>query len=111
MAVPAATTKNGYEIQFGTNHVGHALLTKLLLPTLLKTAKEPGADVRVVAVSSIGHIGAPSQGIEFGELKGDMESYLTLTRYGQSKLANILFVKELNRRYGDKGITAVAIHP
>jgi len=109
MMVPAAVTKDGYEIQFGTNHVGHALLTKLLLPTLLKTAQEPGADVRVVSVSSFGHFFAPSKGILFDQVKTPMASYMTHTRYGQSKLANILFATELARRY--PSITAVAIHP
>lgn len=108
MATPAATTKQGYEIQFGTNHVGHALLTKLLLPTLLKTA-EGGADARVVALSSIGHSMAPWNGIQFSDLKTDMAKWYTFQRYGQSKLANILFVKELARRY--PAITAVAVHP
>src|SRR5262249_20169093 len=48
MAVPAGTTKDGYEIQFGTNHLGHAALIKLLLPTLLSTAEQPESDVRIV---------------------------------------------------------------
>ncbi|KAK4694543.1 hypothetical protein P7C71_g3055, partial [Lecanoromycetidae sp. Uapishka_2] len=48
MALPASTTKDGYEIQFGTNHVGHALFTKLLMPTLQRTAEEKGSDVRIV---------------------------------------------------------------
>jgi len=111
MATPPGLTTEGYEIQFGTNHVGHALLTKLLLPTLLKTAEEPGADVRVVSLSSMGHIMAPRDGIIFKDLKTDMASYLTLTRYAQSKLANILFTRELDRRYFPKGITAIAVHP
>ena len=91
--------------------MGHALLTKLLLPTLLRTAEQPNADVRVVALSSIGHIGAPPSGILFERLKTSMNSYTTWTmvRYGQSKLANILFIKELARRY--PRITAVAVHP
>jgi NAD(P)-dependent dehydrogenase (short-subunit alcohol dehydrogenase family) len=109
MAVPAATTVNGYEIQFGINHIGHALLTKLLLSILLKTAAEPGADVRVVCLSSIGHISTPWNGIQFGELKGTMKWYPSLVRYAQSKLANILFAKELARRYPT--ITSVAVHP
>lgn len=109
MALPAGTTANGYEIQFGTNHVGHALLTKLLLPTLLKTAAEPGADVRVVCLSSIGHISSTWNGIEFGQLKGEMKWYPSLIRYGQSKLANLLFARELARR--NPSITAVAVHP
>lgn len=111
MATPAGTTKEGYEIQFGTNHVGHALLTKLLLPILLKTAQEPEADVRVISLSSIGHVLAPWSGISFPELKTDMYSTPTLLRYGQAKLSNILFVKELHRRHGDSGLTAVAVHP
>lgn len=108
MNPPAGTTANGYEIQFGTNHLGHALLTKLLLPTMLKTA-EAGGDVRVVCLSSIGHITPPLHGIEFLELKGPMNWYLGLVRYAQSKLANILFAKELARRYPD--LTIVAVHP
>lgn len=113
MALPPGTTEQGYEVQFGTNHMGHALLTKLLLPMLLKTAEQPEADVRVVALSSIGHIGAPMAGILFDRLKTPMDSLSTqtFTRYGQSKLANILFIKELSRRYANKGIKAVAVHP
>lgn len=111
MATPPGLTIEGYEIQFGTNHVGHVLLTKLLLPTLLKTAEQPGADVRVISLSSMGHLMAPRAGIIFKDLKTEMASYLTLTRYAQSKLANILFAKELDRRYNSKGITAIAVHP
>lgn len=113
MAIPAGTTEQGYEIQFGTNHMGHALLTKLLLPTLLKTAEQPGSDVRVISLASIGHVGAPRSGIVFNQLKTPMDAITdsTFARYGQSKLANILFAKELSRRYADKGITAVSIHP
>ncbi|KAG9240789.1 hypothetical protein BJ878DRAFT_483524 [Calycina marina] len=108
MALPPGVTEQGYEIQFGTNHLGHQLLTKLLLPTLLKTAEE-GADVRVVTLSSAGHIGA--WGISFDKLKSSMDSLFTSTgvRYAQSKLANILFAKELARRY--PSITSVVIHP
>jgi retinol dehydrogenase-12 len=109
MMVPPALTKDGYEIQFGTNHVGHALLTKLLLPTLLKTAEQPGADVRVVAVSSFGHFFSPSKGLIFDQLKTPMGSYTTSARYGQSKLSNILFMSELGRRY--PSLTTAAVHP
>lgn len=110
MAVPPGTTKEGYEIQFGTNHIGHALLTKLLLPTLLKTAALPQSDVRIVCLTSIGHAMSPE--MQFDKLKsatGGCTS--TLMRYGQSKLSNILFVNELHKRYGEKGITSVAVHP
>ncbi|SPO05598.1 related to alcohol dehydrogenase homolog Bli-4 [Cephalotrichum gorgonifer] len=86
MSVPAGTTNDGYDIQFGTNHMGHALLTKLLLPTLSKTAQEPNSDY------------APKEGILFDTLKNPAERIGTITRYGQSKLANVLFAKELARR-------------
>jgi retinol dehydrogenase 12 len=112
MAVPAALTKDGYEIQFGTNHLGHFLLHKLLLPTLLATAKLPSADVRVISLTSLAHLWAPLwSGIAFESLHTSMTWTPTLMRYGQSKLANILFVKEVQRRYGEQGITAVAVHP
>ena len=107
MAMPYSLTKEGYEIQFGTNHIGHALLTKLLLPTLLKTAEEPGSDVRIVNLTSMGHYLAPSQGIIWDQAA--LEKKSTWARYGQSKLANILFAKELAQRYPQ--ITSVSIHP
>lgn len=109
MATPPAITEQGYEIQLGTNHMGHALLTNLLLPTMLRTAKLPNSDVRIVSVSSVGHIYAPRHGVDFEHLKSDMKAWDTVQRYAQSKLANILFTKELARRYPD--ITATAVHP
>ncbi|EDU48246.1 FabG Dehydrogenase with different specificities related to short-chain alcohol dehydrogenase [Pyrenophora tritici-repentis] len=107
MATPYSTTKEGYEIQFGTNHMGHALLTKLLLPTLLDTAKLPGADVRVVNLSSRGHLLAVSKGIEFNQAALEQES--SWRRYGSSKLANVLFARELAEQYPQ--ITSVSLHP
>lgn len=109
MAGPPGLTKDGYEIQFGTNHVGHALLTKLLLPALERTADEPDSDVRIINVSSAGEKFAPRGGLVLDDVKTPMESYLTFTRYGQSKLANILFTKELAKRY--PAIKSIAIHP
>ena len=107
MATPYSLTKEGYEIQFGTNHMGHALFTKLLLPTLLRTAEEPGADVRIVNVSSMAHYVAPSSGLIWDQAA--LEKEKTWRRYGQSKLANILFTRELAARY--PAITSVSIHP
>ena len=109
MAVPPQLTVDGYEIQFGTSHLGHALLTKLLLPTMLETAKQPGSDVRIITLSSGSHQRAPKEGIQFDHLRSATNPPTALIRYGQSKLANILYSKELARRYPD--ITAVAIHP
>ncbi|KAF2493072.1 retinol dehydrogenase [Lophium mytilinum] len=111
MATPAGLTKDGYEIQFGTNHMGHALLTRLLLPTLQKTAKEQGAnaDVRIVNLSSKGHGWAPKGGLVLDQCKTDMASTATFVRYGQSKLANILYTKALAARY--PAIRCVSVHP
>lgn len=87
--------------------MGHALFTKLLLPTLLETAKELGSDVRIVNVTSMGHMLAPSGGIIWDQAA--LEKQITWRRYGQSKLANILFTRELAARYPQ--ITSVSIHP
>ncbi|KAL9075259.1 MAG: hypothetical protein Q9157_004050 [Trypethelium eluteriae] len=104
MAVPYALTPQNHEIQFGTNHLGHFLLTRLLLPTLLATSPTP----RVIAVSSIAHGLAPPPGIIYSAEQ--LESYGAWRRYGQSKLANILFARELARRYPEQ-LTAAAVHP
>jgi len=108
MAVPYSTTKQGYEIQFGTNHMGHALLTKLLLPTLLKTAEEPKSDVRIVNLSSEGHNLAPRDcGIIYDQQAA--ENYGPWPRYGCAKLANILHARGLASHY--PSITSVSLHP
>lgn len=110
MAVPAAVTKDGYEIQFGTNHLGHALLIKHLLPVMLKTAELYG-DARIVSLTSLGYQVAPSGGIIFETLKTKQEFALfgRWSRYGQSKLANILYAGELAMRYPT--ISVAAVHP
>ncbi|KAK2071266.1 hypothetical protein P8C59_005703 [Phyllachora maydis] len=100
MATPPGLTSEGYELQFGTNHVGHALLTKLLLPTLLSTAARPAADVRVVVLSSAAHMMAPRGGVKLDAVTSpDCHGMYTWRRYGQSKLANILFARQLALEY------------
>lgn len=94
--------------------MGHALLTKLLLPTLQRTAKETGStpgSVRIVNLSSAGEQFAPKpDGIKFEGLKTPNAGNLgTWTRYGQSKLANILHAKALAKRYPE--LTCVSVHP
>lgn len=106
MACPYSTTKEGYEVQFGTNHMGHALLTKLLLPTLLKTAETHG-DARIVTLSSAGHAIGVAGGLIFDQQ--ELERQGTWKRYGQSKLCNLLFAREIAERY--PSITSVSIHP
>jgi NAD(P)-dependent dehydrogenase (short-subunit alcohol dehydrogenase family) len=91
MAAPPGLTKDGYELQFGTNYLGHALLAKLLLPVLEKTASKPGADVRIITISSHGHMFAPKpDGIRFETVKAEAQELGPYGRYGQSKLAIIL---------------------
>ncbi|KAJ5306485.1 hypothetical protein N7508_005500 [Penicillium antarcticum] len=107
MALPPGETELGHEIQLGTNHTGHFYLTKLLLPTLLKTAQEPDSDVRVVSLSSVGHNLAPSFETILDQER--LKKVNTNARYGASKAANILFAAELARRY--PSITSVSVHP
>ncbi|KAF2230113.1 NAD(P)-binding protein [Viridothelium virens] len=111
MAVPPELSKDGYEIQFAANHLGHALLMKLLLPTLLKTAAEPDGDVRVISLSSTGAWFPPKAGIQFDALRTPQELGIggRSLRYGQSKLANILYAGELAGRYPQ--LTSLSIHP
>ncbi|KAK8085088.1 hypothetical protein PG997_006359 [Apiospora hydei] len=112
MACPPGKTKEGYEIQFGTNHMGHAQLTKLLLPTLLKTAeKAPEGAVRIVSLSSMGEAFAAKDPYADADtrLKSDLASLSTWTRYGIAKLANVHHSRALAQRY--PSLRCVAVHP
>ncbi|KAK7408996.1 hypothetical protein QQX98_008815 [Neonectria punicea] len=110
MAVPPGLTKDGYEIQFGTNHMGHALLAKLLLPMMEKTANiDPEADVRIVSLTSYGHTFAAKGGCRFDTAKTTADSLGAYGRYYQSKLANVLWIRQLAKQYPQ--FTAAAVHP
>lgn len=105
MQPPKQTTRDGFELQFGTNHLGHFAFTGLLLDLLLPV---PGS--RVVTVSSIAHRWRGAA-IHFDDLQWE-RSYDRTAAYGQSKLANLLFTYELQRRLAPQGTTlAVAAHP
>lgn len=83
MAVPPALSKDGYEIQFATNHLGHAMLIQQLLPVMLKTVGIPGADVRIVCLTSNGWMSHPRGGVKFSELKTVQEGFYGAgIRYG-----------------------------
>lgn len=111
MDVVPSLTADGYEAQFGTNHMGHALLLKLLTPLLLRTAAHAAspADVRVVVVSSEGHKYSVPGGIRFDTLKTNGWNMSSLARYGQSKMANVIFASEVAKRYPQW--TTVSLHP
>jgi NAD(P)-dependent dehydrogenase (short-subunit alcohol dehydrogenase family) len=104
MATPFGRTKDGFETQFGTNHLGHFLLTVRLLPAIRCAA--PGA--RIVNVSSAGH---RASDIDWDDPNYEHRAYDKWEAYGQSKTANILFAVELERRLGADGIHAYAVHP
>jgi NAD(P)-dependent dehydrogenase (short-subunit alcohol dehydrogenase family) len=104
MYTPKQTTHDGFELQFGTNHLGHFALTGLLLEQMLPV---PGS--RVVTVSSMGH--RIRARINFDDLQSE-RSYNRVAAYGQSKLANLMFTYELDRRLSGTGTgIAVAAHP
>jgi NAD(P)-dependent dehydrogenase (short-subunit alcohol dehydrogenase family) len=104
MPLERETTVDGFELHFGTNHLGHFALASELLP-LLKASDDP----RVVVVGSLAHRRAD---IDFDDLHSE-RSYRRVRAYGQSKLANLLFMTELQRRSdaGGWGLTAAGAHP
>lgn len=103
MALPRLSQSLGIELQFLTNHIGHFILVTGLLDQL-------SDDGRVVMLSSAAHKMAPKAGIEFDNLSGERD-YNAWKQYGQSKLANLLFAKELARRFAGSRRTANAVHP
>jgi WW domain-containing oxidoreductase len=103
MALPALTQAFGYELQFFTNHIGHFMLVTGLSGNL-------ATDARVVVLSSSAHQYAPKGGIAFDNLSGE-KGYRPWRAYGQSKFANLLFAKELARRFAGTKRTANALHP
>ncbi|KAI1854919.1 hypothetical protein JX266_001037 [Neoarthrinium moseri] len=104
---PPGKTKDGFETQWGTNHVAHFLLFELLKSTLLESST-PGFHSRVVAVSSTAHRTAH---IDFADLNMESRGYDGVVAYGQSKLANVYMALEIERRYGPQGLHAWSVHP
>ena len=103
MACPQAKTADGFELQFGSNHLGHFLATCLLVPALRK-----GAPCRVVSVSSRGHHLSP---VVFDHIQFERRPYDKWLAYGQAKTANVLFAVGLDGRLGIRGVHANALHP
>ncbi|XP_074510454.1 retinol dehydrogenase 13 [Sebastes fasciatus] len=103
MMCPRWLTEDGFETQLAVNHLGHFLLTNLLLPKLKSSAPS-----RVVTVSSIAHKGGR---IDFDDLFFSKKTYSSLESYRQSKLANVLFSRELARRLRGFGVSSFCLHP
>lgn len=112
MFCPFKLSEDGIEMQFATNHLGHFLLTNLLLDKMKETAKISGVEGKIVNLSSIAHLHPYEEGIVFDKIN-DQESYSDKKAYGQSKLANLLHANELSRRLQAEGanITVNSVHP
>ncbi|EKB48857.1 Fatty acyl-CoA reductase [Cecembia lonarensis LW9] len=96
-------TKDGFELSFSANHLGHFLLTNLLLPQLLESANP-----KVINVSSEAHRAAK---VHFDDLQFEKNNYSAFNAYANVKLFNILFSKSLKEKFGDQGLKSYALHP
>ena len=101
MACPYSKTEDGFEMQFGTNHLGHFFLTCLIAPQLAEGG-------RIVSLSSSGHQFSP---VVFDDIQFEHRNYDRWLSYGQAKTANALFAVGLNKRLAHRGIDAFAVHP
>ncbi|CAL5207140.1 unnamed protein product [Lathyrus oleraceus] len=112
MFCPFQLSQDGIEMQFATNHLGHFMLTNLLLDKMKQTAKTTGIEGRIINLSSIAHTYTYEEGIRLDDIN-DQNGYSDKKAYGQSKLANILHANELSRRLKEEGvnITANSVHP
>jgi NAD(P)-dependent dehydrogenase (short-subunit alcohol dehydrogenase family) len=107
MSCPEGRTKDGFETQFGTNHLAHFLLFQLLRPTLLASSS-PSFQSRVVMLSSSAHNFCP---VQLGDYDLKMRGYDPWMSYGQSKTANIWMANEIERRYASQGLHGLSVHP
>ena len=103
MIPPYSKTADGFELQFGTNHLGHFALTGLLLDVLKNTA-----DSRIVNVSSVAHKYGK---LNFDDLNWETRKYSAMKAYGDSKIANLYFTYELQNRLGNTHPMVTAAHP
>lgn len=104
MAAPEQYTPQGYELQFATNHLGHFLLTALLMPLLLQA----NGGARVVSLASTGHKVSP---VVFDDIHFKNRPYDKWLAYGQAKTANALFAVGLSKRFKNQGVEAFSVHP
>ena len=102
MFTPYTLTEDGFEMQFGTNHLGHFLLTNLLLDKIKESAPS-----RIVTVSSLGH---HAGSLDFDDMMWS-KSYQSQKSYFRSKLANVMFARELSKRLEGTGVTTYSLHP
>ena len=110
MAIELTRTVDGFETQFGSNHLGHFLLTSLLLPNLKQAASSSDFVPRVLNVSSIAHQGGVIR-LDDPNFVLRPSEYHKMLGYAQSKIANVLFSLEFAERYGKQGLASFSLHP
>ena len=103
MACPQSKTVDGFEMQFGTNHLGHFLLTALLFPAVMA-----GNSPRIINLSSAGHTASD---VDLDDINFEKTPYTEWGAYGRSKTANALFSRGLAQRYGENGLLSFSVHP
>ena len=103
MMTPYQLTEDGFETQFGVNHLGHFLLTLLLLERIKKSAPS-----RIINVSSYAHVFGK---LDFEDMMWAKTRYNSMLAYGRSKLANVMFSRELAKRLVGSGVTVCSLHP
>jgi NAD(P)-dependent dehydrogenase (short-subunit alcohol dehydrogenase family) len=108
MATPYGKTTDGFELQFGTNHLAHFLLFNTLKPLLLSSATGTSSS-RVITVSSLGHRIAPTRPHDFNF--AEPNSYQPWTAYGQAKTANIHLANSISRHFGSQNLHGLSLHP
>lgn len=108
MYTPLARTRDGFELQFGVNHLGHFALTRALLPALAAGADRAGVSARVITLSSDAHKAHP---VDLADPNFADREYDKFVSYGQAKAANALMAVGLQRRFGAQGLRAFAVHP
>ncbi|KAH8599977.1 putative short-chain dehydrogenase [Bisporella sp. PMI_857] len=112
MFIPPGLSQEGYENHFAINHLAHAMIIQQLLPVLKKTSQLPESDVRVLSLTSTAWKSSPRNGITFSTLQTTQEGFMGASyRYGQSKLANIVYAAELARRNQGSNIKFISVHP
>ncbi|KAH8694110.1 putative short-chain dehydrogenase [Talaromyces proteolyticus] len=112
MFIPPGVSTDGFELHFAINHLAHAMIIQELLPVMTETAKMPNSDVRVLSLTSTAWMGHPKNGVTFSTLRTPQKGFMGSSfRYGQSKLANIVYPAELARRYSNTNITFLSVHP
>lgn len=108
MACPLGRTAQGFEMQFGTNHLGHFLFTRMLLPAVRAGAAQSGEDSRIICLSSAGHRFGQ---VNFEDPNYENREYDKWAAYGQSKTANALFAVGLDARLKADQVRAFSVHP